>query len=936
MPDVNNTKHHLLLGESDWQPAIATDPRAEWSEREGALRLKAQLFRFPRAASDKIPEIADRRGAARDRFGNYYWVDATRQAIRYLAAGRRGAAAEHFWRSADLLQHKQTHGDFKDETSVGLPAPYLLGGLAVTTEHYLVAGTISPPGLLLFDLHAGGLPLEYTWPAAVSFSPFDVAPTPDGGVVILDRALTSGDFTGARLWFLDRRLRLRPPVGEVIELAPSDAADFRPVDAPGEIVPATTFPQGFLLMKGASPAMPILATAIAVLPDKSVLVLENDPVSTSSTIYRFRGDAQIGDAIALDEVFPVRGHDFAFLPAQPAAEDITGLLYVADREGNQVFAYHLRTSDDGWTLKLSKQYFPMRLFSGKGLVAANDRVYFDAGERWLALIEQPRPRFEDECRVELPIFNGKTPRCVWHRLFIDGCIPPGAEVVVESRAGDVEELLPHLPYQPEPGLYLRPTGAELPFAHSSIEAERQAAGDGTWELLFQHSVGQFQQLRLTLRGSGRNTPIVRSLRSYYPRFSYLKEYLPAVYREDAGSASFLDRFLSNVEGFFTIWEGSIANSQLLFDTRTAPAEYLDWLATWFGLALDPVWEDWRRRLLLKHAIMLFNQRGTLRGVLNAVALATDPCPEELLDFRWRSSALCSDGSCANGDAAAGKRRFQTRIVERFLLRRAPGVVFGAPGQVTGPGVTTEISDWTPAQGAEPLHQRFRDFLRQRYAAASEPAALEQLNTAWQTDYPSFAAIGLSPTLPENEHARDDWRVFLRDGIGFTYAEVTSSDVAAYRAFIARRYRRPEKLSQAYALPQAYSSFSQVNLPTVFPAAELPLHDWIQFVSLYLPAQRAAHRFTVLVPVKTGETFEQQAHKAALVKRIVELEKPAHTRFDLTFFWAMFRVGEARLGLDTAIDAGSRFTAIELGRSQLAGGVLEASLHPWNVENRKTL
>jgi hypothetical protein len=43
----------------------------------------------------------------------------------------------------------------------------------------------------------------------------------------------------------------------------------------------------------------------------------------------------------------------------------------------------------------------------------------------------------------------------------------------------------------------------------------------------------------------------------------------------------------------------------------------------------------------------------------------------------------------------------------------------------------------------------------------------------------------------------------------------------------------------------------------------------------------------------------------LVRRVVNLEKPAHTSYDIKFFWAFFRLGDARLGQDSVLDTGSR-------------------------------
>ena len=72
-------------------------------------------------------------------------------------------------------------------------------------------------------------------------------------------------------------------------------------------------------------------------------------------------------------------------------------------------------------------------------------------------------------------------------------------------------------------------------------------------------------------------------------------------------------------------------------------------------------------------------------------------------------------------------------------------------------------------------------------------------------------------------------------------------------------------------------------------------------------QNTAHRFTVLLPVPASLAFDTDEHQRRLdlCRRIVDLEKPAHTVFDARFYWDMFRVGEARLQLDTFIDQGSR-------------------------------
>ena len=51
----------------------------------------------------------------------------------------------------------------------------------------------------------------------------------------------------------------------------------------------------------------------------------------------------------------------------------------------------------------------MRLFSGKPLVAAEGRAYYDLQEQWLPLIEQKRPRYVAEAVLFSPLLDGREP-----------------------------------------------------------------------------------------------------------------------------------------------------------------------------------------------------------------------------------------------------------------------------------------------------------------------------------------------------------------------------------------------------------------------------------------------------------------------------------------------------------------------------------------------
>jgi phage tail-like protein len=509
----------------------------------------------------------------------------------------------------------------------------------------------------------------------------------------------------------------------------------------------------------------------------------------------------------------------------------------------------------------------MRLFGGKALVAAGGQSFYDFDDRWIPLVEQPRQRFEPEAVIFTGIMDGGNPGCVWHRLMLDASIPAETGVQVWSAAADDAAALNAPPgWNAEPAPYPRGDGSEIPGESTDLIGAYR-----TWELLFQKPTGRYLRLRLAITGNGRATPRLRALRAYYPRFSYLERYLPAVYREDDVSASFLDRFLANTEGVATTIEGRIATAQLLFDPRTSPTGALDWLASWFGVVLDPAWGELKRRLLLSHAMDLFQWRGTVRGLHAALALVLEDHPDP---------SIFSDtpGLCAQ----------RTRIVELYQTKLTPAIALGDPTSTAGP---VPFGRWQPADGADALHQGYRDAL----TAAGLPAA------------PATRFPVAVPSAPE---AATVWVNFSQRSLGFV-PTADSSSLQLWQQFLALRYVREANLNSAYGWvgATAIQSFDIVGLLSEVPARDPALTDWYQFQTVVLPSAQRAARFRVLLPVSTQtrltSTASDLAAQVQLAQQIIDLEKPAHTVYDVKFYWDAFRVGEARLGLDTFVDLGSR-------------------------------
>jgi phage tail-like protein len=891
MLNANQTRFHLLLGRGDWSqctadtglqvfvsPAGAVAPFS-WDQNHSELTLGARINVFHGAPKDIPPTLDQRRGAAQDRFGNWYWIAESGTEILVASSGT--GITSHFWSSQDEAPGTHaTGGTFGACAPATPPAPLAFSGMAVTTEHYMVAGVTEPAGLVIFDLFHGGPPRQVYWPAAIPFVPFDMTPTQDGGLWILDRS-------NARLWQLDRAFGVVRNNQSQIDLSGPAPDVFQPASGAPTPVAPKSFPAGVSL-DAASPLRTIDAIAVEALPDGSVLLLESNPSAQFSTVYRFRDGSLLGDSVSVEAVaellepedrpgFVLLGVDFTFIATeQTLAGPRQNTLYLAGQNGDQSWAFAVNFSTDQIQLAPYAEYYPMRLFGGRGVVAGQTQVYYDSQAHWVPLVMQNRPRFVETATVYTQVFDGKQPDCVWDRLMLDASIPTETSVQIWSRANNDKTALTSQDWgTPEPTPYLRGNGTELPWTTN-------VACEDTWELLFQQAVGRYLQLKITLAGNSRLTPRVRALRAYYPRFSYLTHYLPGVYQEDVPSAWFLDRFLSNIEGFYTSIEDRIASVQALFDPGSIPASSLDWLANWFGVAFDPAWSEAKRRLFLRYATTFFEARGTVPGLLMTLRLAIENCTDP---------TIFSAPSSGTG----------IRIVEGYSNRQLPPGLFTDPVAETGLPVKTQTALWTPVQGASDLDQRYAASLGS--SGATYPISLS-------TSDPQYAA----------------WSDFSRKTLGLLPAQ-PDAGAELWVVFLRTRYRTLKALRVIYG--STIASFDDVPFATELPRQTLPLWDWYQFQGVLLIAA-AAHQFTVFLPMPLADAQNTLAHrnKLNLAQRVVDLEKPVHTTYEIKFYWAFFRVGEARLGRDTVLDYGSRapqlLRPMLLGDNYLGSGYLSRS------------
>lgn len=653
--DANRLRFYMLADAPDWRTESSVD-RGEvclYDAKRRTLRLGS--LGTPRAIDEELdlsilgPLLARVPGAVDD-FGTWAWWDATTQQVR--AAGGGAGSALLF-----------------EPTQVGLAgqvtdlAPGSEGVLYLAVSQRVVA------------LHLRGRWSPHVYPAG-GIAAHRVAADPRGGAYVLSGPpsfdLAAAPAVLGRVEGHPLPTLLAIPSGDdlfrprVENPAPPSTRVLETLSWPGEVpVAITCDPEGRLAVLSW-----VLDAALAGVPESAAYARLRLFTSRFSTPITLPGVA--------------RPFSLSFLKDGRVA--VLTLLVSGKVEA---VAYSLVA--DGATAIPQGDYFPMPGHDGGPFLQGTQPPHHAASPGLAAVSPVPLqalslPRCAERGRASNPPdrpFDSGDGRTTWHRLYLEALLPPRTGIRVWLAATDV----PTAPASdsrdwhehrfgavPEPPAHDDvPLGSwvsqpsEVPFQPGMLPAPPSPGESGLFTVLIQRAhrkaralSGRYLWVRVELFGDGRRSPEVAALRAYASRFSYVENYLPALYREEffggaadaPGSASpsdFLERFLGIVEGVLTPIEDRIAQAHVLTDPRAVPEESLEWLASWVGLSYEPTVRPELRRAMLQAAPALAKRRGCLEGLRLALELLTE-------------------GAVTRGAVV---------VVEDFRLRRTLATILGA-------------------------------------------------------------------------------------------------------------------------------------------------------------------------------------------------------------------------------------------------------------------
>jgi phage tail-like protein len=283
-------------------------------------------------------------------------------------------------------------------------------------------------------------------------------------------------------------------------------------------------------------------------------------------------------------------------------------------------------------------------------------------------------------------------RCCWHRIALDATIPSGTVIEVATQTS-ADPFPPDAPFQ------------DQGFSYSSAGQQSKVCLTGhNPDCLVQSAPGRYLRIRVRLLASGLKSPVLRGIRVYFPRDSYL-QYLPTVYQEDDESRLFLERFLSIFQTTFDALDDNIDKIWMMFDPASVPEKWFSWLASWIELPLNPLWFKQGRknalqagRTALKKAGKIYPKRGTRAGIEELITEYTGVSARLVEHYRLRQLIVLTEKKSAAASQASYVPQFSaaplctgTRLFSRDYYQRLQVGVYSRIGyfRLTGepePGI----------------------------------------------------------------------------------------------------------------------------------------------------------------------------------------------------------------------------------------------------------
>ena len=325
------------------------------------------------------------------------------------------------------------------------------------------------------------------------------------------------------------------------------------------------------------------------------------------------------------------------------AVDVNGNLCLSDCVTRKFYFYQ-PDGDGGWC--------PTPCPSSDDAVASSlifdisgKPIFADGAERVCQL--SPHAAYPGSGHYYSDALDSRTYRCLWHRVVLGGCVPPGTSIRVDTFTAESAKTSDEILNLPESR-----------WATAQLDTDTESC---FWDCLAQSPPGRYLWLRLTFAGDGTATPSLENIKVYYPRASSL-QYLPVVFREDPVSADFTARFLSIFDTLRGITSNQITDIARYFDPKATPAnrrnvggvDFLSWLASWLGLSLQNNWPVHKRRELVRQAHRLFELRGTPEGLKLQIELYAGVKPRILELFRLRRWLVVDSSKLGDQSAVLGK------------------------------------------------------------------------------------------------------------------------------------------------------------------------------------------------------------------------------------------------------------------------------------------